>query len=242
MTVKKVTRRNFLRAVASSAVGITATMLVGCAETGNDKVSSTSGNYLPSETDREEKPNSPIETPAESDSSDNASSFTVKGTIARSEEYKIEVVTRVEFYVGGTTVKVIYDGKEISIIAGKTYTDTIHTIQLFTLSKEIQNVKRLGGNLEDSIVFYVPEDTVVKSEFKQSDSNGNEFAGNEIQWVKTRNLKTHDELTELGDAGRISSGRSVAITRGGMYQFCWANEEDSYAVAGNVVFSVTEND
>ena len=236
MIVKKITRRNFLRAAASSAAAITATMLVGCDDGGSGNSTASNGSYKPGGTGSSEKTENPVEKPADSNESE-GSSFIVKGTV-RSKEYKTEVETRVDFYIGGTTLRVVDERKIISVVDGRTYTDFIHGVETYTLSKPIQKVQRLGKNLGDSVIFYVPEDTIIKSEYKESDNNGNSFSIREFQWLKTAHLKTDEELTILGDAGRISRGKQVVITGGGMYQLCWANEEDSYAVAGNIVFNI----
>lgn len=237
MKMKKVTRRNFLRVAASSAAAITATMLVGCDDGGSGNSTASNGSYKPGGTGSSEKPENPVEKPADSNESE-GSSFIVKGTVIRSKEYKTEVETRVDFYIGGTTLRVVDERKIISVVDGRTYTDFIHGVETYTLSKPIQKVQRLGKNLGDSVIFYVPEDTIIKSEYKESDNNGNLFSIREFQWLKTAHLKTDEELTILGDAGRISRGKQVVITGGGMYQLCWANEEDSYAVAGNIVFNI----
>lgn len=235
--MKKVTRRNFLRAAASSAAAITATMLVGCDDGGSGNSTASNGSYKPGGTGSSEKPGNPVEKPADSNESE-GSSFIVKGTVIRSKEYKTEVETRVDFYIGGTTLRVVDERKIISVVDGRTYTDFIHGVETYTLSKPIQKVQRLGKNLGDNVIFYVPENTIIKSEYKESDNNGNSFSIHEFQWLKTAHLKTDEELTILGDAGRISRGKQVVITGGGMYQLCWANEEDSYAVAGNIVFNI----
>lgn len=235
--MKKVTRRNFLRAAASSAAAITATMLVGCDDGGSGNSTASNGSYKPGGTGSSEKPENPVEKPADSNESE-GSSFIVKGTVIRSKEYKTEVETRVDFYIGGTTLRVVDERKIISVVDGRTYTDFINGVETYTLSKPIQKVQRLGKNLGDSVIFYVPENTIIKSEYKESDNNGNSFSSREFQWLKTAHLKTDEELTILGDAGRISRGKQVVITGGGMYQLCWANEEDSYAVAGNIVFNI----
>ena len=223
MKMKKVTRRNFLRVAASSAAAITATMLVGCDDGGSGNSTASNGSYKPGGTGSSEKTENPVEKPADSNESE-GSSFIVKGTVIRSKEYKTEVETRVDFYIGGTTLRVVDERKIISVVDGRTYTDFIHGVETYTLSKPIQKVQRLGKNLGDSVIFYVPEDTIIKSEYKESDNNGNSFSIREFQWLKTAHLKTDEELTILGDAG--------------MYQLCWANEEDSYAVAGNIVFNI----
>ena len=237
MKMKKVTRRNFLRVAASSAAAITATMLVGCDDGGSGNSTASNGSYKPGGTGSSEKTENPVEKPADSNESE-GSSFIVKGTVIRSKEYKTEVETRVDFYIGGTTLRVVDERKIISVVDGRTYTDFIHGVETYTLSKPIQKVQRLGKNLGDSVIFYVPEDTIIKSEYKESDNNGNSFSIREFQWLKTAHLKTDEELTILGDAGRISRGKQVVITGGGMYQLCWANEEDSYAVAGYIVFNI----
>ena len=119
--MKKITRRNFLRAAASSAAAITATMLVGCDDGGSGNSTASNGSYKPGGTGSSEKPENPVEKPADSNESE-GSSFIVKGTVIRSKEYKTEVETRVDFYIGGTTLRVVDERKIISVVDGRTYT------------------------------------------------------------------------------------------------------------------------
>lgn len=159
--------------------------------------------------------------------------YTIFGTIIRSEDFKTDVKTSVYCEKGGRTIRVVSDHVITQNIDGKIYTSKVHDVNVYTLSNNIQKIVRKGMNLGDSVIFYVPEGTVVQMSWTD-----NEFSGSEFQWYKTNTLKTDEELTTLGDEGKISSGNCVTISKGGYYQFCWANEEDSYAVDGNIVFCV----
>ena len=129
MKMKKVTRRNFLRVAASSAAAITATMLVGCDDGGSGNSTASNGSYKPGGTGSSEKTENPVEKPADSNESE-GSSFIVKGTVIRSKEYKTEVETRVDFYIGGTTLRVVDERKIISVVDGRTYTDVNPTARI----------------------------------------------------------------------------------------------------------------
>ena len=160
-------------------------------------------------------------------------SYTVSGTEVYSETFRRVFNDKVYYTIGSKTIRVLSNRTNISIIDGKTYTQKIQGVETYTLSNGVTKVKRLGTGLYDSTIFYVPEGTVVSRSWQEDG-----FSGNEIQWCKTSKLKSNDELTKLGDRGKLSSAASVRITSGGLYQLCCINEEDSYAVAGNIVLSV----
>lgn len=233
--MRKLTRRKFIQIVGAASTVMAAGLLAGCGDADGGNVSGgvSGGNGSSDTADEKEAPSDSVDAPSSSTDTESAESYTVTGTVVRGENYKTEIKTTVRFCVGKTEIEV-EDERKIIYMG----TTTIKSIATYTLSAPLQKVKRLGQNLGDSAIFYVPEYTTVRMKYREHDEY-NEFESRDFQWIKTASLKTNKELTVLGDAGKISSGEQVTITSGGMYQFCWANEEDSYAVAGNIVFNVS---